>query len=111
MLVVLLRDLSRIDVVLNGSTWSAESTFIAHATTYLNDLFVGHSGEEDILLIFVGMEPNDVRDLSVAKPFEALTCLRVPQLHLTIITTGEEPATIVREANVLDGFDMAHESS
>ena len=86
MLVVLLRDLSRIDVVLNCGTWSAESTFRAHATTYLNDLFVGHSGEEDILLIFVGMEPDDVRDLSVTEPFQALACLRIPQLHLAIIS-------------------------
>ena len=63
------------------------------------------------MLVFIRMELNHVGDLSVAKSFYTLTSLGVPELHLAVIATREETTAIVREANVLDGFDMAHESS
>ena len=54
---------------------------------HLYDLLVRHPGEEDVLLVLVRVEAHDVRDLAVAESLDALARFRVPELHLTIITT------------------------
>lgn len=40
-----------------------------------------------MLLVFIWVELDNVRDLSIAEPLYALSCLRIPELHLTVITT------------------------
>lgn len=59
-----------------------------------------------MLFIFIRMEPDDVRDLAIAKALDALSGLRVPELHLPIVSAGQEFATVVRESNVLDGLHV-----
>lgn len=56
------------------------------------------------------MELNDVWDFPVAKALNALASFGIPEFHLSVITTREETATIVRKTNILHGFRMAHES-
>ena len=55
------------------------------------------------------MEADNVRNLAVTKPFDTLACLRVPQLDLPVIATGQEPSTIVGEGQVFDSFHMTME--
>jgi len=76
---------------------------------YLYDLLIRHSRQENVLLVVVGMEPNNVRNLPVAKPVEALAGLSIPQFHLPVISTRQELAAIVRERNVLDSFYVSME--
>lgn len=63
--------------------------------TCLYDFLIRHARQENVLLVVVGMEPNNVRDLSIAKPVEALTGLSIPQFHLSVISTGQEIPAIV----------------
>lgn len=44
----------------------------------LDNLFVRHTSEKDMLFIIVGVETNDVGSLAVAEPLETLTGLGVP---------------------------------
>lgn len=83
-LVVFLRYFSRVYVVLIARSAGRLRNY--RQGTHLNDLFVGHSGKEDVLLIFIGVEPNHVRDFAVAKPLNALASFRIPQLHLAVIS-------------------------
>ena len=78
---------------------------------HLNDLLIGHTRQEDMLFILVGMEPNNVRNFAIAEPFDALPRLRVPELDLTIIAAGQESPTIVRKSDVFYGFHVAVEGT
>lgn len=40
----------------------------------LNDLFVLHTGQEDMLLVGIRVESDDVRSFAVGECFDALTC-------------------------------------
>lgn len=62
------------------------------------------------MLVVIGMEPNYIRNLSVAKSVEALTGLSVPEFHLPVIATGQELATIIGERQVFDSLYMSMES-
>ena len=62
---------------------------------HLNDFLVRHTSQEDILFVLVWMEFDTIWSLAVAKPLDALACLRVPELHLSIIPAGQEPSTVV----------------
>ena len=62
-----------------------------------------------MLLVLVGMEPNDVWYLAVAEPLQTLTGLRVPQLHLTVVAARQELSSIVRERYILDGLHVTVE--
>lgn len=64
-----------------------------------------------MLFVIVGVEADDVGRLAVTEPFEALTSLGIPQLHLTIIATRQKPAPIVRERDILDGLNVTVERS
>jgi len=85
MLVILLRYFTRPDVV-------------------LHNLFVRHARHKNILLIVIGVEPNHIRYLSVAKAVETLTGLGIPEFHLPVISAGQELAAVVRERKVFDGL-------
>ena len=76
---------------------------------YLYDLLIRHARQENVLLVVVGMEPNHVRNLSVAKAVEALTGLCIPEFHLSVISTRQELATVVRERKVFDGLYVSME--
>lgn len=78
---------------------------------HLNDLFVRHAGQEDTLLVVVRMESNHIRNLPVTKPVEALAGLSVPEFHLSVIATGQELVTVVRESEIFDGLYVSMESS
>ena len=78
-------------------------------SVYLYDLLIGHARHENVLLVVVGMEPDHVRNLSVAKAVEALTGLSIPEFHLSVISTRQELAAIVRERKVFDGFYVSME--
>ena len=77
---------------------------------HLYNLFVRHSRQEDILLIVVRVEPNHVRNFSVAEAVEALAGFSIPEFHLSVIATGQEFATVVREREILDGLYVSMES-
>ena len=77
--------------------------------SYLDDLLVGHTGQEDVLLVLVGMEPDNVWDLAVTEPLQTLSGLRVPEFHLTVVTARQELPSIIRESHVLDGLHMPME--
>ncbi len=64
------------------SAFHSEECRYAH----LDDFLVGHSGEEYVLFVFVWMETHNVRHLAVAESFQTLPCLRIPQLHLTVMS-------------------------
>lgn len=53
-------------------------TIMIDAETYLNDLFVRHTSEEDVLFILVRMEAHNVGRLAVTEPLETLTGLGIP---------------------------------
>ena len=108
MLVILLRDISRPDVVLSGVSCRCIGSNDG-GEAHLHDLFVRHARQEDILLVVVRVEPNHVRNFSVAKAVEALTGLSIPELHLSVITTGQEFATVVREREILNGLYVSME--
>lgn len=76
---------------------------------YLDDLLVGHAGEEDVLLVVVGVKADDVGGLAVAEALETLAGLGVPELHLTIVAAGKEAFAVVGKGDVLDGLDVAVE--
>lgn len=46
--------------------------------TYLNDLFIRHSRQEDILFVFIRMKLNTERDLAVPEPPKAFSSLGIP---------------------------------
>ena len=77
---------------------------------HLYDLFVRHSRQENILLVVVRVEPNHVRYFSVAEAIEALAGFSIPEFHLSVITTGQEIATVVREREIFDGLYVSMES-
>lgn len=62
-----------------------------------------------MLLIFIGMELDDIRYLAVTKSFQALPGFSIPEFHLTIITTRKEQAPIVGETKIFYSFCMAIE--
>ena len=98
MLVVLLRYLACPDVVLGTETAisrSRQENSIDDGKHYLDNLLVRHPRQKNILLVVVGMEPNYVRNLSVAKAAEALTGLCIPEFHLSVISTRQELAAVV----------------
>lgn len=62
---------------------------------HLNDLFIRHTREEDVLFILIRIEPNHVGDFSITKPLDTLPCLSIPQFYLAIVGTRQESTTIV----------------
>ena len=97
MLVVFLRDLPRVHIVLmnTSSGTSADVNYCTRMCPHLDDLLVGHTRQENVLLVFVRMESHDVRDFSIAEPLQASTGLGVPELHLSVISTGQKLAAVV----------------
>ena len=77
---------------------------------HLYDLFVRHAGQKNILLVVVRVEPNHIRDFSVAEAVEALASFSVPEFHLSVITAGQEFPTVVRECEIFDGLYVSMES-
>lgn len=65
------------------------------ASTHLDDLLVGASCDEEVLLVW--MELRTVRDLLVAECAEALASLCVPQLGIPIVTHAHEPPVHAHE--------------
>jgi len=110
-LIVLLRYFARPDVVLGEV-----SVIIIHIEStmpiekpHLHDLFVRHSRQENVLLVVVRVEPNHIRNLSVAKAVETLSGLSIPEFHLPVISAGQELATVVRERKVFDSLYVSVE--
>jgi len=81
----------------------------AHGSHYLDDLLVRHTSQENVLLVVVGMEPDNVWCLTVTKPLQTLARLSVPQFHLAVVPTRQEFPAIIGEGNILDGLDVAME--
>lgn len=87
-LIVLLCDFTRVHIILQRSLISqSRKPTTDDCGAHLYNLLVGHASQENMLLVLVGMEAHNVRNLAIAKAFQALTCLRVPELHLTVIST------------------------
>lgn len=62
---------------------------------YLDDFLVRHTSKEYVLFILVRMELDNVWNLAIAEPFQALASLGVPQFHLTVIPTRQKLATVI----------------
>jgi hypothetical protein len=76
MLVVLLGNLASVNVILK--TLSAKVYYAQRIRSYLNNLLVGHSSQEYMLLVLIWMELDDIRYLPIAKPLQTLTRLSIP---------------------------------
>jgi Na+-transporting NADH:ubiquinone oxidoreductase subunit NqrB len=109
MLVVFLGYFPGIHVILNN--YRQYVYIAARKQTYLNNLFIRHTSEENILFILVWMESNDVRYLPVAEALEALAGFRVPELHLAIVPTGEKLSTIIRKRHIFHIFCVPMEGT
>ena len=46
--------------------------------THLNDFFIRHAGQKDVLLVLIRVEAYNVRDLAIGESLEALARFRVP---------------------------------
>ena len=78
-LVVFLGDVARIHIVLTAASRLASVVRKQGGNgAYLDNLFVRHTSEEDVLFVIVGVEADDVWRLAVTEPLEALTGLGVP---------------------------------
>lgn len=95
--------------------------------THLNNLLVGHSGEENVFVVRV--EFDTVRNLAIRECLLARACrrsrrsawrksvargakrtsLRIPQLHLTIESGRQELRTARIERDVVHGLRVTHE--
>ena len=62
--------------------------------SYLNDLLVGHTREEDVLFVLIRVESDHIWNLAVAEPLQALAGFRIPQLDITVHTTAQQPTAI-----------------
>jgi hypothetical protein len=76
MLIVLLCDFSRIHVVLLST--STNATPHVSERTHLNNLFIRHTSEENMLLILVWVEFDTIWNLAVTKSFQALARFGIP---------------------------------
>ena len=80
----------------------------AGAGVELDDLLVGHAGEELVAERVVGrVEADDVRRLAGRVPAQTGACLGVPQLHLPVVRGGEEAGAVAVERDVVDGLGVA----
>ena len=77
----------------------------------MDDILVRHTSEEDVLFVFVRMELDNVGDLTVAEPLDALACLCVPQLDLTVVAAREESSPVIGEGQIFDMFHVPVERS
>lgn len=112
-LIILLRDLACPYVVLESET-AINHTYRegnVGETPHLHNLLVRHPRQENILLVVVGMEPNHIRNLSVAKAAEALSGLCIPEFHLSVIPTRQKLAAVVRKRKVFDSFYVSMKGS
>ena len=94
MLIIFLCNFPRIYIILLQSRLTVTIACLRQKA-YLDDLLVGHTSKEYILLILVRVEANDVGNFSIAETLQTLTGFRVPQLHLTIVTAGKKLTTII----------------
>lgn len=108
MLVILLRDLSRIHVVLS-SPHSIYRHFTMHEKTHLDDFLIRHTSKEYMLLVLVWMESDNIGNFTITKALQTLPCFCVPQFHLTVVTAGQELATVIGKCHVFYSFCMAME--
>ena len=102
MLVVSLHNLVCSCIILKGFSR-------APRLTHLNDLFVGHSRHEDVLLVGIRVKFDDVRNLSIRKRLHTFAGFRVPYLDMPVIGCREEFGALVVESDVFDGLRMAQE--
>ena len=89
----------------------AERTLFLNCATYLDDLLVGHSRQEYMLFIFVGVEAHDIWDFAITEALDALASLRIPQLHLTVVTARQKLSAIIGESDIFYRLHMAMEGS
>lgn len=73
----------------------------------LDDFLVGHTGEEFVVEVRVGVEADDVGDFAGREAFDAFSGFSVPELNVTVVGGGDEMCTRVVEAEVGDGFGVA----
>lgn len=57
------------------------------------------------------MELDNVGDLTVTEPLDALACLCVPQLDLTVVAAREESSPVIGEGQIFDMFHVPVERS
>lgn len=89
--------------------WVSATLNVITRGTYLDDLLIGHTREEDMLFVLVRMELDDVGYLAVAEPLQTLASFGIPELDLTIVATRQELGSVIVEAQVFDRFDVAME--
>ena len=56
-----------------------------NAETHLDNFLVRHTSKENVLFVLIGMEPHDIRDLTVAESLQTLPSFGIPQLHVAVI--------------------------
>jgi hypothetical protein len=64
-----------------------------------------------MLLVFIRTKLHNVGYLRITEALDVLSCLRVPQLHLPVVLTGQELLAFVGESDVLDGFNVPVEGA
>jgi hypothetical protein len=74
MLIVFLRDLPRVHVILLKSAGCRDVSFNIH----LDNFLVHHTCQEDVLFVFVWMEPENMCHLSIGEVLETLSSFCVP---------------------------------
>ena len=88
--------------------------FLGHfagAGVELDDLLVGHTGEEFVGGGGGGVEADDVRDFAGGEAGDAFAVFGVPEFHLAVVGGGEEGYAGGREGAVCDGFGVAGEGA
>ncbi len=75
--------------------------------TYADDFFVGHAGDEEVLLFLVGVELDAVWHLLVGVARDDLARLRVPQFDEAVVGGRQELFAGVVEADVAHGLPVA----
>lgn len=79
--------------------------------THLNNLFVRHTSQENMLFIFIRVELYAIWDLPITEPLQALPCFCVPKFHLAVISTGKESSAIIVETEILNSLYVSMECS
>jgi len=70
----------------------------------LKDLFIGASGEKDVLFIFSWMEFYTKRGPAISKRSDDFACLCVPQVYQLVKPCGKELSAIVCKTDISNGL-------
>ena len=111
MLIVCLNDFMCSGVILSKELASHIQTLSGGQATHLDDLLVLHTGHEDVLLVRIRVVLDHVRYLAIRERLDAFPGLRVPDLDVSVIRSGEEFGAFVVKRDIFDGLRMTKEGT